>query len=50
VAAFRHVETAALSEARSALDSLSANISAWVVSEKQGELRALTEGQRAKLA
>jgi hypothetical protein len=49
VAAFRHVETATLSKARSALDSLSANISAWVVSEHQGALRALVESQRAKL-
>jgi hypothetical protein len=50
VSAFRHVEAAALSEARSALNSLSANISAWVVSDDQGPLRALVDGQFAKLA
>ena len=50
VATFRHVEAADLSEARSALNSLSANISAWVVNDQQGALRALVEGQSAKLA
>ena len=50
VSSFRHVEAAVLSEARSALNSLSANISAWVVSDQQGTLRALVDGQLAKLA
>jgi hypothetical protein len=49
-AAFRHVEAAATGEARSALRSLSANISAWVTSDQQGALRTLVEGQLAKLS
>jgi len=50
VAAFRHVEAAALDEARSTLKNLAANISAWVVSDQQGALRASVDGQLAKLA
>jgi hypothetical protein len=49
-AAFRHVEATALSEARSALASLSANISASVVTDQQRPLRALVDGQLEKLA
>jgi hypothetical protein len=49
-AAFRHVEAASLSEAREALNGLSGNISSWVVKEQQAALRALVEGQFAKLA
>jgi hypothetical protein len=50
VAAFKHVEAAALDEAKSALKDLTANISAWVVTDQQGTLNALVDGQRAKLA
>jgi hypothetical protein len=49
VAAFRHVEAAALIEARSALNRLSVQISASVVNDQQGPLRALVDGQLAKL-
>jgi hypothetical protein len=49
VAAFRHVEAAALKEARSALDDLAANAAAWLVPERQRALAALLEGQLAKL-
>jgi hypothetical protein len=50
VSAFRHVEAAALKEARSTLEDLAANISAWVVTDQRGALDALVEGQLAKLA
>ena len=50
VAAFRHVEVAALDEAKSTLKDLVTNISAWVVPEQQGVLTALADGQLAKLA
>src|SRR4029077_12733278 len=40
VAAFRHVEAAVLDEAKSTLNDLAANISAWVVTDQQGALRA----------
>ena len=50
VAAFRCVEASALDQATAALNSLVANISAWVVNDQQGTLRELVEGQRAKLA
>jgi hypothetical protein len=50
VAAFRHVEAAALDEAKSTLNDLAANISAWVVTDQQGALSALVDGQLAKLA
>ena len=49
ITAFRHVEAAALTEARGALNSLSGNISAWVADDQQSALRALVEGQLAKL-
>ena len=50
IAAFRHIESAATNDARTALKALSTNIAAWVVSERQGALHALIEGQLAKLA
>ena len=50
VAAFRCVEASALDQATEALNSLVANISAWVVNDQQGTLRQLVESQRAKLA
>ena len=50
VAAFRCVEASALDQATAALNSLVANISAWVVNDQQGTLRELVESQRAKLA
>jgi hypothetical protein len=50
VAAFRHVEAAALDEAKATLKDLVTNISAWVVPEQQGVLSALVDGQLAKLA
>jgi hypothetical protein len=49
VAAFRYVEASALDHATDALNSLAANISAWVVNDQQGTLRELVESQRAKL-
>ena len=49
VAAFRHVEAAALDEARSTLKDLAAKISVWVVSDQQGALGALVDAQLAKL-
>ena len=50
VAAFRHVEAAALGEASGALKNLAANISTFVASDQQGALRTLVEGQLTKLA
>jgi hypothetical protein len=50
VAAFRCVEASTLDHATEALNSLAANISAWVVNDQQGSLRELVERQRAKLA
>jgi hypothetical protein len=50
VAAFRHVEAAALDQAKSTLHDLAANISARVVTEQRGALSALVDGQLAKLA
>jgi hypothetical protein len=50
VAAFGHVEKAALGEARSALKSLAANVSAWVVPDQQSAISKLVDGQLAKLA
>jgi hypothetical protein len=50
VATFRHVEAGTLDEARRTLKDLAADISAEVVTEQQGTLGALVEGQRAKLA
>ena len=49
VAAFRCVEASALDQATAALNSLVANISAWVVNDQQGTLRELVDSQRAKL-
>jgi hypothetical protein len=49
-AAFRHVEAAAVDQARSALRDLGANISAWVVTDQQAALTSLVDGQLAKLA
>ena len=49
VAAFRHVEAAAVSDAQAALQSLSANISIWVASDQQASIQALVEKQRGKL-
>ena len=50
VAAFRHVEVAALDEAKSTLNDLAAKISAWVVTDQQAAPRALVEAQLGKLA
>ena len=50
VAAFREVERGDPGAARIALKSLSENIAGLVVSEQQGPLRALVDGQVAKLA
>jgi hypothetical protein len=47
--AFRHVEAGATGAARGALESLSANISVWLASDRQLALSKLVEGQRAKL-
>jgi hypothetical protein len=49
VAAFRHVEAAALDQARTALRDLAANLSAWVVTDQQGDIKKLVDGQLAKL-
>jgi hypothetical protein len=50
VAAFRHVEAAALDQAKSTLKDLASSISASVVPDQQGALKALVDGQLAKLA
>jgi hypothetical protein len=50
IAAFRHVEAAALDEARSTLNDLAVKISAWVVTDQQAAPRALVDGQLGKLA
>jgi hypothetical protein len=50
VAAFRQVESGALSEARTALSSLSTKISASVISEQLGSIQTLVDHQMAKLA
>jgi hypothetical protein len=50
VAAFRHIEAAALDGAKSTLNHLAANISAWVVTDRQSALSALVNSQIAKLA
>jgi hypothetical protein len=50
VAAFRRVESGTLGEARAALSSLSAKISASVVNEQLGSIQALVDHQLAKLA
>lgn len=48
--AFRHVEAAALKEARGALKNLAANIKTSVATDRQSALHELVEGQLAKLA
>ena len=50
VAAFRHVESANHTEARTTLKSLGANISSAVVPDRQRSLSELLDGQLAKLA
>jgi hypothetical protein len=50
VSAFRHVEADALGEARSTLKELATNIAASVVTDQQGAIRAMVDGQLAKLA
>ena len=50
VVAFRHVESGALTEARSALNDLAANIAGRIVTDRQAALKALVDGQLAKLA
>jgi hypothetical protein len=50
VSAFRHVEAAALEKSKNALNDLAANISASVVPDHRGKLRALVDAQLAKLA
>jgi hypothetical protein len=47
-AAFGKVEDAAYDDARSTLKSLAANVSAWVVSDKQAALTSFVEGQLSK--
>ncbi|HEV2199768.1 MAG TPA: hypothetical protein VGR73_08095 [Bryobacteraceae bacterium] len=47
--AFRHVEAAALKEARGALKYLAANINTSVAPDRQSALHELVEGQLAKL-
>jgi hypothetical protein len=49
VAAFGHVEAAALDAARRTLKDLAANISAWVVTDQQRALTSLVDGQLSKL-
>ena len=49
VSAFRHVEAAALDKAKSTLSDLATNISASVVPDRRDALRALVDGQLAKL-
>ena len=48
-AGFRHVEAGAISEAKDALKSLAANISASLASEQQTAVAALVKAQIAKL-
>jgi hypothetical protein len=50
VAAFRKVEVASNDDARSALKTLAANVSAWVVPDKQAAVATLVDGQISKLA
>ena len=50
VAAFRHVEAAALDQAKRTLNDLAANLSAWVVTDQRGALARLVDGRLAKLA
>jgi hypothetical protein len=50
VTTFRHIEAGALDQARSTLKELAAHISTRVVTDQQGALGALVQGQLAKLA
>jgi len=49
-AAFRKVEVAANDEAKTTLKNLAANVSAWVVTDKQAGLTTLVDGQISKLS
>jgi hypothetical protein len=49
-AAFRKVEVAANDDARNTLKTLAANVSSWVVPEKQSALSELVSGQISKLS
>ena len=49
VAAFRHVEAAALDEAKLTLKELAVNLGAWIVTDQQGALGGLVESRFAKL-
>jgi hypothetical protein len=49
-AAFRHVEAGALDKAKSGLKDLASSVSASVVPDQQGPIKALVDGQLAKLA
>jgi hypothetical protein len=49
-AAFRKVEVAAYDVAKNDLKNLTANVSAWVVPDKQSALNALVDGQISKLS
>jgi hypothetical protein len=50
VAAFRKVAVAASDDARSTLKDLAANVSSWVVKDKQSALNTLVDGQISKLS
>jgi hypothetical protein len=50
VAAFRKVEVAANPDARATLNSLAANVSAWVTPDKQATLITLVDSQISKLS
>src|SRR5207302_5937020 len=50
VAAFRKVEVAAQGDAKGALAELEANVSAWVVPDKQADLRTLVDARISKLS
>jgi hypothetical protein len=50
VTAFRHLEAAAPDQAKTTLNDLAANVAAWVVTDQQAALKALVDGQLAKLA
>jgi hypothetical protein len=49
VAAFRHVEVGARDAAQGALSDLAGAIASAIVTEQQSAIKALVEGQRAKL-
>ncbi len=50
VEAFRKVEASANDVAKSTLKTLTANVSTWVVTDKQAALNALVDGQISKLS